>query len=123
MWDKITALLRSQSNIRLPWPLVGVVVVVGMGLVLWQVPVWQVPSKVIDSGGDSVPIDAERRAELENEFLKTLAQIMAGVVILVGVFYTARRVAATEKTAEAALKVDQPGRYYLYCQRPSRERC
>jgi len=71
--------------------------------ILWKVPAWQV-SEVVDSGAKSVPISAEKRADLENEFRKTLAQIIAGLVILAGVYYTARRVAAAESTAKAALK-------------------
>ncbi len=107
MYNRIKALCWNQAERRLTRPLVGVtlvLVVVGMGLALWKIPAWQVPAEVIDSSGESVAIDAVRKAELENQFRKTLAQIVAGVVILVGVYYAAKRVAATERTADAALK-------------------
>ncbi len=97
MYNRIKSLCWNQAERRLAWPLVGIAVVIvaaGLAGVLWKVPEWQVPAGV-------TPIEG---AELENQFRKTLAQIVAGVVILVGVYYTAKRVAATERTAEAALK-------------------
>ena len=106
MYNKMKALCWNQAERRLPWPLVGISVVFVAAVifgVLWKIPEWQVPAGVTAIEG----------AELENQFRKTLAQIVAGVVILVGVYYTAKRVAATERTADAALKtveVTQEGR-------------
>ncbi len=91
MYNKIKALCWNQAEKRLPRPLVGIAFVIAAAVivgVLWKVPEWQVPAGVTAIEG----------AELENQFRKTLAQIVAGVVILVGVYYTARRVAANPWT-------------------------
>jgi uncharacterized membrane protein len=60
-------------------------------LALWKVPQWQVPA------GVTIPIE---RAKLENQFRTTLAQIVLGVVLLTGLYFTWRRVQATERTVE-----------------------
>ena len=46
--------------------------------------------------------DPKTRAELANEFRKTIAQIVAGLLITLGVYATWRRVAAAERAVEVA---------------------
>ena len=86
-------LRRKAANIL--GGLLLVALVLAAFVTLWYLPPGQVPADVTDP---------RERAGLENEFRRTLAQIIAGVVVLVGVYYTARRVAAAERTAEATMQ-------------------
>ena len=70
--------------------LVSFAIVAGL---LWKVPEWQVPA------GVTVPIE---RAQLENEFRRTAAQITLGLGLLGTLFVGWRRVRATERTVEVA---------------------
>ncbi|MFP3867872.1 MAG: pentapeptide repeat-containing protein [Desulfobacteraceae bacterium] len=62
-------------------------------LALWKVPEWQV-------AGYGDVIKPEKIPDYVNEFLKTLAQILGGLVLLYGLYLTWRRITATEKTVE-----------------------
>lgn len=65
---------------------------VGIGAMLWFLPeFWADRSGVVD------PQD---RADLENSFRSTLAQIVGGFVLLVALYSTLRRVRAAERTVE-----------------------
>jgi len=68
-----------------------VALAVAIGLALWLIPGSQVPSGVTD---------VKERIELEDQFRRTLAQIIAGIVILAGVWAAWRRASAVEKTVE-----------------------
>ncbi|CAA9481983.1 MAG: hypothetical protein AVDCRST_MAG02-4735 [uncultured Rubrobacteraceae bacterium] len=69
------------------WPiLVGIGVIIAL-LILVFVPVWQVRNLVAEK-----PEDAQRKVELENETRRTIAQILGGVVILAGLYFTAQQV-------------------------------
>ncbi len=59
-------------------------------IILWVIPHWQV-SLLSGNINDSIAI-----AELENKFRSTFAQILGGFVIIVGLYFTHRRVTATE---------------------------
>ncbi|AKB25756.1 Pentapeptide repeat family protein [Methanosarcina sp. MTP4] len=61
-------------------------------LILWKVPQLQVSNL---SGSLDDPTKA---AELEDKFRSTLAQLLGGVVLMLGLYLTHRRVTATEKT-------------------------
>lgn len=65
---------------------------VGIAIMLWQLPdFWA------DRSGVTDPQD---RADLENSFRSTLAQIVGGFVLLVALYSTLRRVRAAERTVE-----------------------
>ena len=70
-------------------------------IVLWKVPVLQIPPEIADPMA---------RAELENEFRKTLAQVVLGVVVLVGLYFTRRQMIATERRVTAAEQTVEVGR-------------
>lgn len=65
--------------------------------ILQQVPHWQVSQYGI--------INATERATLENQYRATLAQILGGIAIGIGLYYTWRRITIAEKE----LKVSQEG--------------
>lgn len=73
--------------------LLALVAMAVAGLALWELPQWQVPPEVTDP---------RVRAELENQFRTTLAQIALGLVVLIGAYLTLRRVRATEQQVRAA---------------------
>lgn len=58
---------------------------------LWVVPQWQVAHLQMDTSAKEVAV-------LENEYRKTLAQIVGGAFFIIGVYLGWRRVAAAEKT-------------------------
>ena len=69
----------------------GLMLFLGVALlvvVLWKLPVWQVQQ--------FGKITGVERSKWENEYRKTLAQIIGGLVILFGVYLTYRRVTAAE---------------------------
>ena len=88
---RVTRIWSRLEKARVPLLVLGALAAIA--IVLWQVPEWQVPEGVTDPKG---------RAELANEFRKTIAQIVGGLVIIVGVYATWRRVASAERTVEFA---------------------
>ena len=76
--------------------LLCVVVIVVFALLAydcWLAPAWKALSTIKDPG---------ERVSSQNEIVRTLAQIALGVVVLISLFFTARRVVAAEQTAKAA---------------------
>ncbi len=72
----------------------GVVAILSLVfLLLWKVPEWQVANKGLN------PKD---RIELENNARTTLAQILGGAALLLGLFFTWRTVKATEQNLRLA---------------------
>jgi len=65
-------------------------------LALWKIPEWQVSSLANPS------LQAKDRFELENEARKTLAQLTGGVLLIIGLVITGRRVRALERNVEIA---------------------
>ncbi len=77
--------------------------------VLICVPAWQVERVRV---GQDPPVDAYRLARLEDEYRRTLAQILAGCGLLVGLYLTWRRIVATEdnvRVAEETVRVAEEG--------------
>ena len=77
--------------------------------VLTCVPAWQVERVRV---GQDQPVDAYRLATLEDEHRRTLAQILAGCGLLVGLYLTWRRIVATEdnvRVAEETVRVAEEG--------------
>jgi len=64
-------------------------------LAAWKVPIWQLESRT----GSLAP---DRYLELENSYRATIVQALAGVALLVTIYLTWRRVAATEQQVEVA---------------------
>ena len=77
--------------------------------VLICVPAWQVERVRV---GQDQPVDAYRLASLEDTYRRTLAQILVGCGLLVGLYLTWRRIVATEETvrvAQETVRVAQEG--------------
>ena len=77
--------------------------------VLICVPAWQVERVRV---GQDQPVDAYRLARLEDEYRRTLAQILAGCGLLVGLYLTWRRIVATEdnvRVAQETVRVVEEG--------------
>jgi hypothetical protein len=62
-------------------------------LILWKVPEWQVAN---------LGFDTKVRFDKENEARRTVAQIIGGFALLIGIYFTWRRIAATERNLEIA---------------------
>jgi len=77
--------------------LVAVLIASVLGLGLWWIPKWQVASL-----RDLLP--PRELFELENEARVTLAQVLAGGALLMGLYFYWKRVAAMEKDVEVAKK-------------------
>ena len=65
-----------------------------LGIVLWMVPEAQVEQ--------FKDIKPQVRASLEDQYRRTLAQIIGGLFLLVGLYLTWRRIAATERNVQIA---------------------
>ena len=70
------------------------VIAIAAGFILWKVPEWQTPSDISGTAGIS--------AQIENEFRKTLAQIILGVLLLGTLYVGWKRASAAERTVEVA---------------------
>ncbi len=66
------------------------VVVILFVCILWFVPVFQ-------ANRLGTTVDLEKRMELENEFRKTIAQILGGVLLVIGFFFTWQQVMVTKE--------------------------
>jgi uncharacterized protein YjbI with pentapeptide repeats len=90
-WRRIVALERAVGAwLRaVPW---GLIVAVFLA---WKVPIWQLSSRA----GSLTP---EQYLELQNAYRATVVQGLGGLVLLIGIYLTWRRVAATEQQVEVA---------------------
>jgi len=73
----------------------AVVIIAAVGavyLLLWKVPVWQVAR--------STGLTDENRFDRENDARKTLAQILGGLAVVVGLYSSLRALQLSAKTAE-----------------------
>jgi uncharacterized protein YjbI with pentapeptide repeats len=70
-------------------------------LAVWLVPQWQVEgyNETLPYGEQLPP---ETLLMLENEYRKTLAQIIGGTALLVGLYFTYRRITAADRTVRVA---------------------
>ena len=73
-----------------------------MIFILWKVPEWQLR----DSG-----LEVKERVELENDTRATLAQIFGGLFLLTGLYFTWRRITATERNVEIAQEAQVTERF------------
>ena len=82
----------------------GIGIVAGLALaVLFCLPKWQVKQAKVDQG--SLLFDDEYQlAKLEDEYRRTLAQILGGLGLLYGLSLAERRIVATEKNVSVAQK-------------------
>ena len=80
----------------------GIGIVAGLALaVLFCLPKWQVKQAKVDQG--SLLFDDEYQlAKLEDEYRRTLAQILGGLGLLYGLSLAERRIVATEKNVRVA---------------------
>ena len=80
----------------------GICIVAGLALaVLFCLPKWQVKQAKVGQG--KLVFDEEYRlATLEDEYRRTLAQILGGLGLLYGLSLAERRIVATEKTVSVA---------------------
>ena len=80
----------------------GIGIVAGLALaVLFCLPKWQVKEAKVDQG--SLLLDDEYQlAKLEDEYRRTLAQILGGLGLLYGLSLAERRIVATEKNVSVA---------------------
>jgi hypothetical protein len=90
--------------VRLRKLLLWVGSVVVLILAVWLIPQWQVES-YNESLAVEEKIPPERLLSLENEYRKTVAQIIGGAVLLVGLYFTYRRIAA----ADRSVRISQEG--------------
>src|SRR5216684_6182013 len=82
--------------------LFALAVAAGLGilLVLYFVPKWQTKNLI-----------SERRANLENEFRKTLAQIIGGVAVILGLYFGWQQLQAASKSLEVTREGQITDRY------------
>ena len=86
--------MRKNLRARYGQVVLLAIFVIVAGLILWKVPEWQTPLEISD--------DAEKSAQIENEFRKTLAQIILGVLLLGTLYVGWKRASAAERTVEVA---------------------
>jgi len=78
-----------------------------LGLVaVWLIPKWQVGQL---RKQNSQEIKADVLFTLENEARKTLAQIVGGLLVLIGLYFTAENVRVTQEVAEKNRGIAQEG--------------
>lgn len=87
----ITFLLRKLP--RLPIPAAAVAMGVFFTLLLCLFPKWQVRS--------IVALDSKARFDRENEARKTLSQILGGLILLVGFYFTWQNLKTTPESLDA----------------------
>ncbi|MCK9331399.1 MAG: hypothetical protein M0Q94_16125, partial [Candidatus Cloacimonetes bacterium] len=92
VYKKILSFLELQKNAVLLSTLI--IILIALSLIIWKVPSWQVAQHGIN---DSVTI-----AELENKYRATLAQIVGGFAIIIGLFATWKRISVMEENVEVA---------------------
>jgi len=72
---------------------IGIIIGIFLVLVLWKVPQWQI---------NQFYIPTQELAQRENEYRKTLTQIIGGTAVLLGLYLTWLRIRTTERNVEIA---------------------
>ena len=94
----LVILISALSGIRLlgSWPgaLTGSLVG-GAIVVVWFGPKWQL-------AGDKAGVPPDKRTEIENELRRTLAQLVGGSAVLLGLYFTWQQLVATRDTLQLA---------------------
>ena len=94
---RMAALVRGGASWARERPLlwgIALALVVAV-LAAWKVPIWQLASRAASLAPD-------RYLELQNSYRATIVQALAGIALLVTIYLTWRRVAATERQVEIA---------------------
>jgi uncharacterized protein YjbI with pentapeptide repeats len=94
----LVILICGLSGIRLLGGWAGALagsLVGGAIVVVWFGPKWQL-------AGDAVGVPADRRTEMENELRRTLAQLVGGSAVLLGLYFTWQQLVATRDTLQLA---------------------
>jgi len=91
---------RSAAEWVRARPPLGLVLAIALSvlaavLLAWKVPIWQLASR-------RASLTAKEYLELENSYRATIVQALGGLVLLIGIYLTWRRVAATEQQVEVA---------------------
>lgn len=76
------------------WPRIAVELAILVLLCLWKIPQWQM--------GNHPDLGADVVLQIENEYRRTVVQLLGGLALFAGLWLTARRIAAAEDTARAA---------------------
>jgi len=93
----LVLVLRKFPTLRIPTTAVAVSVF--LILLLWQFPKWQVRSVV--------GLDSKDHFDRENEARKTLSQILGGLVLLIGFYFTWQNLVVTREGQVEAEKATQ----------------
>ncbi len=97
---RIAALVgRTAAWVRARPPL-GLVLAIALSVLAvvflaWKLPQWQLASR-------RMYLTAKEYLELQNSYRATIVQAFGGLILLVGIYFTLRRVAATERQVEVA---------------------
>ncbi len=97
---RIAALVRGAPAWVRARPPLGLVLAITLSavaavLIAWKVPIWQLASR-------AALLAPDRYLELQNSYRATIVQSLAGAALLVTIYLTWRRVAATERQVEIA---------------------
>src|SRR6266542_3345247 len=84
--------LRSLADVAKSWPSLLAVTGIAVILLLWIVPKWQVAR--------STALTDDNRFDRENEARKTLAQILAGIFVLTGLYSSLKTFDLSAKTLD-----------------------
>ena len=72
-----------------------------IGILLWKLPQWL---KTIGTTVPGTTVSPDSGLKIEIEAVKTLATIIGGAFLFVGIYLTWRRIRATEKMVEVSLE-------------------
>ena len=85
-WSKLSRSSKTSRWTR--WGLV-IVAILLLFIVFWKIPSWQVTNSGVT--------EFDKKANLENEYRKTMAQILGGFALLGGFYFTWRGLRASEQ--------------------------
>jgi hypothetical protein len=99
--------MEETKRKTVTWAVIIFIVSVLLILALWKFPQWQVAHFKAEG-----ITNVKDLAELEDKFRATLAQIIGGIGFLLGLYFTWRRITATDRNLEIAresVRVDREG--------------
>jgi Pentapeptide repeats (8 copies) len=94
---QVGKLVRGVGMPRGFLAVVAVVVILGLILLLWKVPQWQLASWQSQLRPADSTLTIKDFAQVENEFRATWAQIVGGMVLLLGLYFTWRNLIVSQE--------------------------
>jgi len=97
-WKGLWLIKNVYRKIKKILPFLGIPLLIAAIVFALSLLLWFGPEKILTYDRNTFKATEPVSADQINEYRKTLAQIIGGIVLLIGVYFTVRQIRATERT-------------------------